>query len=106
MVLISLCIEGSDVSPHRIPGVFGKRQKIQAMLCGCVVNSQLPPKEGEESDAGTGSSKFALTGTVTGHMFVWDTAAMRCDRMVSLRMSGSMGGRESMTLQYPLRPIS
>ena len=48
----------SGMTAERIRGVFGKRKKLQPILCGV---------EGEP--AGTQSS--ILTGTVTGHIYVW-----------------------------------
>ena len=46
---------------ERARGVFGRRRKLQAILCGVVSN---------ETCSGVGSSSI-LTGTVTGHVYQW-----------------------------------
>ena len=47
------------VSLERIRGVFGKQKKLQPILCGV---------EGEPTSSGQVS---VFTGTVTGHIYVW-----------------------------------
>ena len=52
----------SGKSLERVRGVFGKRKKLQPVLCGV---------EGEV-DESVSSEKTLLTGTVTGHIYVWN----------------------------------
>ena len=52
----------SGKSLERVRGVFGKRKKLQPVLCGV---------EGEV-DESVSREKPLLTGTVTGHIYVWN----------------------------------
>lgn len=52
----------SGKSLERVRGVFGKRKKLQPILCGV---------EGEVDEA-VSSERSLLTGTVTGHIYVWN----------------------------------
>jgi microtubule-associated protein-like 6 len=49
-------------SLERTKGVFGRRQKIQTILCGCV---------GTEIITNGEKQKTLITGTVTGHLYLW-----------------------------------
>ena len=51
----------SGKTMERVRGVFGKRKKLQPVLCGV---------EGEV-DSGSSKEISLLTGTVTGHIYVW-----------------------------------
>jgi microtubule-associated protein-like 6 len=52
----------SGKSLERVRGVFGKRKKLQPVLCGI---------EGDV-DESVSREKSLLTGTVTGHIYVWN----------------------------------
>ena len=52
----------SGTSMERAKGVFGRRRKLQAVLCGTVST--------EKTNSGLGSTPI-LTGTVTGHVYRW-----------------------------------
>jgi len=47
----------------RTVGVFGKRKKIQPMLCAADLNAQT-----------------VVCGTVTGHLYEWDKSRKRCEK--------------------------
>lgn len=51
----------SGTTAERVRGVFGKRRKLQPILCAV---------EGAASNNGVGE-RALLTGTVTGHIYVW-----------------------------------
>lgn len=48
---------------ERQRGVFGKRRKLQPVLCGCL---------GQTGSQGLGQQSV-ITGTVTGHLYVWES---------------------------------
>jgi len=54
----------SGVTMERTRGVFGKRRKLQPVLCAV----QGEPVTG----GGTAGQSAILTGTVTGHIYVWE----------------------------------
>ena len=59
---------------QRCRGIFGRRRKLQSILCGVeVIFSDASSGGGViENDDVTGSqSPVLLTGTVTGHVYVW-----------------------------------
>ena len=57
-------LEPNGATLVRRQGVFGKRKKIQAMLCCEDLNDET-----------------MVCGTVTGHLFSWDKSSMRCEKL-------------------------
>ena len=55
-------LEGGTFSPHK--GYFGKKGKIQPVLCGAVIKN------------------YFVTGTVSGHLYVWDQNTRTVSRSI------------------------
>lgn len=93
-------------------GTFGRRRKLQAMLCSLLVTVETPTSSAESEVQHSELTHMLLTGTVTGHVYAWknhrvDSTLTAHDAPVfalaAIRQGFATGGKDGYIKLWSLR---